>query len=282
LRYIDSRSLRDKLPEGWEARATAALAAVRSAAPSERRIVIERHASVWHELKNVLAELSYGKCWYCESEQVRSDNAVDHFRPKRQVAEAVNHDGYWWLAFEYTNYRFSCQFCNSRRKDSETGQTGGKHDHFPLLNETARAYKEGDNWAREQPMLLDPTRVSDTTLLWFEPDGRVVEKYEKENSPVFHERAKVSIWLYHLNEARAKRKRRDLQKEIVDLIDEGNAHFREFEAGNAAAELAYASVIRRIQSRLEPRSEYSAAARAMLLAYRDADHPWVEAVLTVM
>ncbi|HEX3130413.1 MAG TPA: hypothetical protein VH394_23955 [Thermoanaerobaculia bacterium] len=283
MRHIDTSSLRDKLPAGWEARAQAALEAARKADPEDRPALLTKYAPVWQEIKHILEELSYNKCWYCESVQIRSDNAVDHFRPKNRVVEADNgHEGYWWLAFELKNYRFSCQLCNSRRKDRETGHSGGKHDHFPIFDEACRAFTEADDLRRERPKLLDPTNIADTTLLWFEPDGRVVEKYDKDRHPRPYERANVSIGLYHLNESKAKSRRRDLHQELLNLIDEGNEQFLEFESGNLAAELAYASVIKKIHKLLDPKSEYSAAARALLLSYCDADHPWIEAILTVM
>src|SRR5690606_8161881 len=114
------------------------------------------HADVWKELKLPLATLFHQKCWYCESSVTRDDNAVDHFRPKGRVKEAQQtHTGYRWLAFNHTNYRYSCTFCNSRRVNVEGGTTGGKADRFPLMNEAMRVYAEGLCDA-EEPMLLDP------------------------------------------------------------------------------------------------------------------------------
>src|SRR5579862_926047 len=110
MRYIDPMRLR--LPDGWLARAAKAAAAVLGGADPDD------HAAIWKELKNELAELFNDKCWYCEVSVPRSDNAVDHFRPKGRVSDAANkHNGYRWLAFEKSNYRYACTFCNSRRKD---------------------------------------------------------------------------------------------------------------------------------------------------------------------
>ena len=129
MRYIDKDEL--ALPEGWLARAAAASAAVDAGAdPND-------HADVWRELKDALAALFPNKkCWYCESPVDRADNAVDHFRPKGRVSDAVNpHTGYRWLAFDRSNFRYACTFCNSRRKDVVNGTAGGKADRFPLLDE---------------------------------------------------------------------------------------------------------------------------------------------------
>ena len=89
-----------ELPDGWVIRAQAAIQADVGQ--------MQNHASVWQECKEPLKSLSNDKCFYCETIQERSDDAVDHFRPKSL---------YPWSAFKISNYRFSCTYCNSRRRD---------------------------------------------------------------------------------------------------------------------------------------------------------------------
>jgi hypothetical protein len=281
LRYIDTDPLAGLLPDKWGERAKKALERVRDAKTAkERSDALTACAPIWHEAKDALATLSHDMCWYCQTEQVRSDNNVDHYRPKGNVVESPSHKGYWWLAFAIENFRYSCTFCNSHRKDRITGAKGGKQDHFPVFNEKKRAKKEGESYDEERPLLLDPTVDLDTTMLWFEPDGRVVETHDKETSADLHERARISILLYHLNESKLKIKRRDLCKDIVDLIDEGDKHYRDHVAGNPAGERGFASVIRRLRKRLRPKAEYTATAMAMVVANCDAKHPWLRAALS--
>ena len=52
-------------------------------------------------VKAALDELFYGKCGYCEFKLIRTDQNVDHYRPKGRVAEATKHRGYYWLAYEW-------------------------------------------------------------------------------------------------------------------------------------------------------------------------------------
>jgi len=137
MRFIDNRPL--LAPEGWQERADVARNAV-----IDHGEDVNAYGAVWRELKDALAELSHDKCWYCEMRQERSDNAVDHFRPK-----AV----YRWLAFSLRNFRYACTFCNSRRTDAGTGLTGGKGDHFPLEAGCARAESPGEE-AQERSLLL--------------------------------------------------------------------------------------------------------------------------------
>src|SRR5215472_15041330 len=116
MRYIDISELARKLPNGWQERAGEVLNSVRALAYDQRAAAINQHGDVWSNLKQPLQELSFNKCWYCESIEIRSDNAVDHYRPKSRVNGEPQHHGYWWLAFDWKNYRFSCTFCNSLRK----------------------------------------------------------------------------------------------------------------------------------------------------------------------
>ncbi len=63
---------------------------------------------IWKEAKPALRGESAGKCAYCEcATDVVAHGDVEHFRPKST---------YWWLAFSYDNYTFSCQICNQTWK----------------------------------------------------------------------------------------------------------------------------------------------------------------------
>ena len=170
MRYIDISKLRASITAEWAATAAALTGELsRAADKDERKNILNRPASAdaWRDLKVYLEQISSNKCWYCESRQIRSDNAVDHFRPKGRVFECDDHPGYWWLAFNWENYRFSCTFCNSRRTDVITDATGGKHDHFPLAREDQRVYSDKEDIRRELPMLLDPVNPADYGLIWF-------------------------------------------------------------------------------------------------------------------
>lgn len=73
----------------------------------------------WNDAKDAL-KLECGgmnaRCAYCESStSVVAFGDVEHFRPKSV---------YWWLAYCYDNYTFSCQICNQKHKG----------DKFPLAS----------------------------------------------------------------------------------------------------------------------------------------------------
>jgi uncharacterized protein (TIGR02646 family) len=283
VRHIDLDELEDELPAGWESRASAALAAVRKVKAALRSAEIDSHSNVWQEpeLKEALQKLSNFKCWYCESNENRSDNAVDHFRPKNRVAEAPSHAGYWWLAFDWENYRFTCTFCNSRRKDQQTGASGGKQDHFPLVHETRRAYKAKDV-GREWPKLLDPARNTDPHLLWFEPDGRAMPRHDKNRERILFGRADISIKLYNLNESRTRRRRRDLYRQVKRLVKAGQKWYVKHLRGVRDADDAFELVLAELRTRMKPGAEFSGAARSFVWAFsRESKYQWLEALFRV-
>jgi hypothetical protein len=77
--------------------------------PEERKESIEAHAQIWRDLAEWLKGQSYGKCWYSEARETFSYWHVDHFRPKKKVKDLNGNEaqGYWWLAFDWHNYRLA-------------------------------------------------------------------------------------------------------------------------------------------------------------------------------
>lgn len=178
-------------------------------------------------------EYPEGKCWYCESRYRVRMLEVDHFRPKASVRgdnDFKSDDGYWWLAFEYTNFRLSCQTCN-RLEKGDDGLTRGKGTWFPLADENKRAYN-GSEIINESPLLLDPTVAEDVQLLVFLADGSVQPASPDEDS-VEYKRVKRSIDIYHLDAPRDKRMA--ICVEISNLILEADNAYRDFaDPGNTA------------------------------------------------
>jgi len=290
VRYINIADI--TLPQDWEFRAQKVMDELANATDaSERKRIVKRRASLWSEIKQSLDELSESKCWYCESEQSRSDNAVDHFRPKGKVAECEDHEGYWWLAFDWRNYRLSCTFCNSSRVDAKKGDTGGKQDYFPIFNEDSRAKQSTDDISLEQPCLLDPTNPDDPGLLWYDySEGRALPKYAEDEDEQKFKRAKISIQLYHLNHTKIEEKRKVLYNEIVDLVDIGSESLRKIteyrntdpDGYNYARQNATV-VLRRLRFLLSPKAELSTVTRAyltkLIVSNQEGRYNWVKKTL---
>ena len=257
---IDMHYLEKKFPDGWLDSAKASLDGVRNLDRKARALAINKKP-LWTELKKILMEASCKKCWYCESRNVGADNAVDHYRPKNRVHEVADHDGYWWLAYEWTNYRFSCTFCNTWH-NRETA--GGKQDRFPLWNEKWRARAEIDPLIDEQPLLLDPACAADVALLTFEEDGRAVPVYAKEKSAYWHKRAETSIHCYHLNHPDLVETRVGLLLKVKKAFTAADKHFRRAAQGDLAADQAWRDDLALLRDAVSRNAEYSATARAFI------------------
>lgn len=173
---------------------------------------------------------------------------------------------YPWLAFESRNLRYSCTYCNSPRKNPETGKTEGKSDSFPLFNEEHRAVAPGQE-GQESPMLLDPCRTQDPGLLDFYEDGRPCARYPNHNAR--KQRAETSIKTYHLDHPAIVEKRRVLTAEIKAKIETADALFEQCDAGNPAIDNAFDVLIRGLSYAISEAAELSAFARKIVAGSRD-------------
>ncbi len=107
-----------------------------------------------HEtVKSKLKSVQHQKCCFCEGKF--GNNAygdVEHFRPKggyqQDENEKLQKPGYYWLAYDWDNLFFSCQFCNQQFKKN----------FFPLTNPTKRALSHHDEITKEDPLLVHPSK----------------------------------------------------------------------------------------------------------------------------
>lgn len=130
----------------------------------------------------VLRGIYKRKCGYCETpESAGAALRVDHYRPKARVKNVPGHEGYYWLAYEWSNLVLSCEKCN-----------GKKLDQFPLEDEAARVSQpvignnnlpladycrvDGPVLRSERPLLLNPELDSPDDHLVFLPDGTIGAK----------------------------------------------------------------------------------------------------------
>ena len=161
-------------------------------------------ADLYKDQRDTLLAATSGKCAYCElplaAGQRKGD--VEHYRPKGRArgrdgkivkiekdGNLVDHPGYFWLAYEYTNLLPSCSACNRRATDAASGTQTGKSDIFPTLDDRWAARPE--DVATEQPALLNPWIDDPRTHLIFDPDtGLVIGSTE---------RGKLTVWLLGLN-----------------------------------------------------------------------------------
>ncbi len=272
-------------PEEWHERLCKAEKELQNVPEGKKRSAIfAKYSDLWSEAKEHFRDLSYDKCWYCETSTHRIPGDIDHYRPKGSVA-GTNHPGYWWLAFDWRNWRFACRYCNSQLRDPETKKVGGKGNHFPLLDgEKCRISSACDyeDLCEEEPLLLDPTERQDPDLLTFTRDGLPAPSEEHEESPNYR-RAKKSIELYHLDHSRLVRKRQEIYIEVRNLILDYQRYQGKWEKEQDHSAHALAKrAAKKLGRMIAPDAEYSMTARAYLKEYRK-DNPewkWVDQLLT--
>ncbi|MCC5834351.1 MAG: hypothetical protein JJU20_06430 [Opitutales bacterium] len=175
----------------------------------ERNKMIDDNSDHWAELKPWLFSLSSGKCWFTEGRDICSHMDVEHFRPKKEAKglDGAVRDGYWWLAFEYSNFRAAGNVPNRKK--------GG---WFPLHRDSQCSTYTARCEESEAPYLLDPTRQSDAQLLAFDEEGNAIptpdaDEWEKE-------RVEESIKRLKLNEHDAlPQERRKVWQQVSDAIE---------------------------------------------------------------
>jgi uncharacterized protein (TIGR02646 family) len=281
MRWVDIDQL--ELPDGWQQRSDQALNDLRAEVnnaeleaqktggnvQSARKKAISdgldksNRKKIWRDLAPCLENLQKGKCWYSESKNSGSDKDIDHFRPKNRVDEDPDHEGYWWLAFDWRNYRYSCQWCNQRRNPAANQTDGGKWDHFPIGAQSYRAKKEGDRLALEEVDLLDPIDPEDWKLLTFLPNGQPTPA--KKPGTREYERAKTSIQVYHLHHIDFVRDRKQRATEIRQLVEDMETLRSKITEPEMRA--LYKNQQKKLLRFIDSKEEYSAAA----LAYAKAE-----------
>lgn len=180
--------------------------ATKTANKAKNKAGFKYNNALWTELKQYLFFISKGKCGYCE-QKVTGVYAgdVEHYRPKKRVTDDPTHPGYYWLAYEESNYVPVCQNCNGAR---------AKANFFPLDPNSQRAAKPGANLTLEKPLLINPLGGDDpTTHFEFIGPGGGAD-FGKLTG--ITDAGKKSVDIYHLNRGDLIESRRDAYKQMTD------------------------------------------------------------------
>ncbi|MFO0916661.1 MAG: hypothetical protein U0795_27145 [Pirellulales bacterium] len=232
---------------------------IADASVTDKGKYLDDHDGEWSYLKGSLWTLGAAKCWFSEDIIQRDGGHVEHFRPKKRLSGA-SHPGYWWRAFDWTNFRFAHPTVNLRITDYLTGKKAGKGGYFPLRDESLRASSKADE-GREEPVLLDPTSAEDCRLLCFElSSGKPIPRYKRDQNEWLHRRAKESIDYFHLDEATWNKRRKDLIDEFNQVCDE----LENALTAPAVDQAKYDKVLGEIMEYLDPFAEFTAAILAVL------------------
>lgn len=259
MRWVDPELVEISLPPDWlDAAREAKLKIQQAADDQERAAVLKECAEVWRDAKILLKPIMMDKCWYCETPNPRSDNSIDHFRPKSV---------YWWLAFDYENMRFSCTYCNSRRVDKVGGTSGGKQDKFPIFGTSACGPE--DSKEAEEAVLIDPCAYGEPQLLWFDETGRASMSPAAEDPAVDQIRVAVSIELYHLDFGPLTALRRRKYLDVIAACRTGDVLVDAYRvSGEMVMKRQWWERVAQVRRLIDRNSPHSAAARCAALGLK--------------
>jgi hypothetical protein len=129
-----------------------------------------KFSPLWSGFKPLFSAAQNGRCGYCDGPTTGLQHGdVEHYAPKSEVAvlgvdeatwgeeapnsssvkgrrpQLLSDSGYWWLAYEWSNYLLSCQTCNQTWKGTI----------FPVREPPDRTIPP-DELVREKALLLNP------------------------------------------------------------------------------------------------------------------------------
>lgn len=235
----------------------------------ERKKYIDKNGQAWSKIRYKLWILGHLKCWYSEETLSYSLAEVEHFRPKKKVHGSIEaHDGYWWRAFDWRNYRIAHPITNARVTDLYSGKKVGKGCYFPIKIEEGRANCQTEE-INETPVLLDPTVRRDCRLIAFDSSsGRAIASPQSNSDPEAEwkkRRANDTIDFYYLNDGLFNRKRR-----VVMAAVKANCRLLT-EAIERGDNEAIDSCLDKIISQVSVFSEFTSAAKQALRENLDPD-----------
>lgn len=250
--------------EAWQAKSkqlVADLAALQEAGKlDERNALIDANSAHWGALKDWLLALSGGKCWFSEVRDLYSHYDVEHFRPKKKAKalDGAERDGYWWLAFDYMNFR-ACGNVGNRKK-------GG---WFPLQQGSLCSTFGARCEESEAGYLLDPIDDDDVSLIAFDEEGKVIPM--PGSSLWEQERVKETVARLKLNEHVALAEaRRSVWQRVDALISDFQTAKNKCSAGkNPAAKAKLQEVRTRVRELTDRSAELSSVARWCVLVRND-------------
>lgn len=218
------------------------------------------NSSRWKKAKPQLETETFGKCAFCEAPtSAVYFGDVEHFRPKSV---------YWWLAYCYENFLYSCRVCNGKKSDihnfsgpvavapafagtmDENALWALAQANVPLPTDAAEADALILNLSNEICHLPNPYEIDPKVLFAWEPDEvlREVRVVEFDASDASKRAVEAANQVVELNREELLLWRWRTYEHLVDLRD----------AADASSEPAKSMVLDIIRKLTLPEAPFSA------------------------
>lgn len=221
MRRISPARVRRGIAAAWLVQANALLAQLAVASLLQRARLIKNNAPLWSAIKDVLWMAGGEKCWYSEVLLPVGQVEIEHFRPKGRLS-SEKFPGYWWLAFNWQNYRVASHLANTRRYDKLNRGLRGKGGYFPLVAGVRGTFipnpvpNDPLCIGCETPLLLDPVDANDVRLITFDQDGLPKPDSYHCKTKTASERVSKSIEFYSLDDGILSARRSDVWKRVLE------------------------------------------------------------------
>lgn len=164
--------------------------------------------TVWKtkKVRDTLIASQNRKCCFCENiRAIKREFDGEHFRPKLGVT-GENHNGYWWLAYEWTNIFYACKTCNQQYKKN----------HFPILGK--RANNESDSLEGEKAVFINPETENPENYIGFDWQ-QVYGRFVKATGLDPENRGNETIRIIGINDPQLMEERAETLKLLQDASD---------------------------------------------------------------
>ncbi len=199
-----------------------------------------------------LEVLYHSKCAYCETNtSAGAAMQVDHYRPKKKVNDDLIHNGYYWLAYEWSNLILCCSKCN--RKKGYSFPTSAAKITEPSLDadgfpEIEYCVADSAKLRAEEALILHPELDDVETHFVFGPNGDILG---------LSSQAEKTIEICDLNRKELVFKRLGILKRYVNDLQEILQEFSEGTINSDQCRESAKRVFRRLAALQDPRREYS-------------------------
>lgn len=272
MRHIDKSIVSQFAKKiGWAEKEKAHFEAIEDLSPNERSAYFNGHRD-WNEFQPIMIQEFGYKCWYSEAKIGSGDFEIDHFRPKNRSRQhdgaELKKNGYWWLAYNWENFRLSGSLINKRRRDrlNDCNDVEGKGDYFPLYldaEERGTIAEDCSPITCELPILLDPFCSYDVDLISFDENGEVITN---SNNPLDEFRALKSIEFYHLDLDQLNYLRSQIWNNCVEEIEDAKKGYFESQFEHQKRD-CLDKCFRNLKRMCDKKSEFSSVAITCVKLY---------------